>query len=150
MRVTIYRYWTDGDGNKLKVLDPKYIQLWLNGSLLPCGEDDPSGAFSAGGWLEDPADRTDERIVLYYTRPVAPGADTAPFASHFSIDPEAGLVVEQTETDGAIATAYLYNGAQFCLKVKVDAVQDHNAADAILSAWGRRVSVGPDGALSLG
>ena len=47
-----------------------------------------------------------------------------------------------------IRTSYEYNGAQFCVEAKVDAVQEHNAQDAVWSAWGRRVTVN-DGILSL-
>ena len=34
-----------------------------------------------------------------------------------------------------------YNGYKFVLEANVDSVQDHNAQDAILSAWGIDVSV---------
>ena len=33
------------------------------------------------------------------------------------------------------------DGVEFVVEVEVDAVQDHNAQDAILSAWGRRVEI---------
>ena len=48
---------------------------------------------------------------------------------------------EQNGNYTTIITTYLYDGVQFRLKVEVDAVQEHNAEDAILSAWGRKVSV---------
>ena len=48
-----------------------------------------------------------------------------------------------------ITTTYDYNGVQFRVKAKVDAVQDHNGEDAIWSAWGRKVSIDSNGALSL-
>lgn len=141
VRVTIYRYWTQGNGEKSDgfKLDPSYIQLWLGDTRLPCGGN--ADAFRANDWIEDKDARTDERVVLYYTQPVAPGASTKPFADHFSIDSAAGLVVEQTTgNNNIITTTYLYDDAEFHLEVKVDAVQDHNAADAILSAWGRTAS----------
>ena len=47
-----------------------------------------------------------------------------------------------------ITTAYDYDGLQFCVEASVDAVQEHNAEDAILSAWGRKVSIS-NGSLSL-
>ena len=40
-----------------------------------------------------------------------------------------------------IKTVYAYDGVEFVVEVEVDAVQDHNAEDAILSAWGRRVKI---------
>ena len=39
--------------------------------------------------------------------------------------------------------------AAFEIEAEVDAVQTHNAEDAIKSAWGVDVSVSEDGALSL-
>lgn len=47
-----------------------------------------------------------------------------------------------------IKTTYDYDGKQFRVEVEVDAVQDHNAEEAILSAWGRNVTV-ENGKLSL-
>ena len=45
-------------------------------------------------------------------------------------------------------STYIYDNKQFWVDVKVDVVQEHNAADAVWSAWGRRVQVS-DGVLSL-
>ena len=43
--------------------------------------------------------------------------------------------------DGTIISTYDYNGYQFVLEADVDSVQDHNAQDAILSAWGKEVTI---------
>ena len=44
----------------------------------------------------------------------------------------------QTDDNGltTITTTYEYDGASFVLEATVDAVQTHNAEDAIKSAWG--------------
>ena len=42
-----------------------------------------------------------------------------------------------------------YDGIVFVLRADVDAVQTHNAEDAIMSAWGVDVSISDDGSLSL-
>ena len=57
----------------------------------------------------------------------------------------------QTDDNGltTITTTYEYDGALFVLEVTVDAVQTHNAKDAIKSAWGVDVNISDDGALSL-
>ena len=57
----------------------------------------------------------------------------------------------QTDDNGltTITTTYEYDGAQFVLEATVDAVQTHNAKDAIKSAWGVDVNISDDGALSL-
>ena len=46
-------------------------------------------------------------------------------------------------------TTFNYDGVKFNLEAEVDAVQTHNARDAIKSAWGVDVNVGDDGAISL-
>lgn len=65
----------------------------------------------------------------------------------------AAKVTETRTTNAAgqtvITTTYDYDGVQFNLEAEVDAVQTHNAADAILSAWGVRVNITNDGRLSL-
>ena len=48
-----------------------------------------------------------------------------------------------------IRTSYKYNGYSFNLEVSVDAVQTHNAVDAVKSAWGKDVEIAGDGTLSL-
>ena len=42
-----------------------------------------------------------------------------------------------------------YDGYQSVVEIEVDAVQTHNAVDAIKSAWGVDVAVDANGALSL-
>ena len=48
-----------------------------------------------------------------------------------------------------ITTKYDYDGKKFVVKAEVNAVQTHNAADAIKSAWGVNVSVGGNGSYSI-
>ena len=144
VRVTIYRYWAKVTGTssiKYTELDSSLIQLWLNGENLDT--ELGAAALAANGWLVDTTATTAERLVLYYAEPVAPGGTTNPFADHFSIDPEAGLLVDEDNE-------FLYKDMDFCLEIKVDAVQDHNAEDAIRSAWGANVTISEDGTLSLG
>ena len=140
VRVTLYKYWLDRDGQKLQTLNPSLIEL----ELTHLEED----------WLLDPAEdsNTPERTVLYYRRILPSGETTPPLSESLTINPAvAARVTEQVETleDGKrITLVYDYDGAQFVLEAQVDAVQTHNAEDAILSAWGRRVSVN-DGTLSI-
>ena len=80
------------------------------------------------------------------------GATSPSFAERLKIDQSVMNKVTQTtvKTDKGTKTitTFDYDGAQFCVEAVVDAVQEHNAADAIWSAWGRRVTVS-DGMLSL-
>lgn len=136
VRVSIYKYWVDKDGNKLQELSPDLIGLELAGD----------------GWLPDESAATKERTVLYYSKELAAGSESSPFADGLTIDVSASNSVTQKteESDGGqnITTVYDYDGARFIVDVKVDAIQNHNIEDAAWSEWGRRVTVN-NGALSL-
>ena len=60
----------------------------------------------------------------------------AAFADTISIDKQIAEDVTITTKDNIITTTYKYDGVEFHLDVEVDAVQTHNAQDAIMSAWG--------------
>lgn len=143
VRVTIYKYWLDPqstDGQyKKQDMDPDLIHLnlvhpevWLKDTEASRNE---NGAYK-------------ERTVLYYKNILEKGRETEPFCDSIMIDREiANKVREEVTKNGdytTIKTIYAYDGVEFVLEVEVDAVQDHNAEDAILSAWGRRVKIEND------
>lgn len=136
-RVTIYKYWVDENGAKRQDLDPGYIDL----HLVNIGTD----------WLEDESARTVERTVLYYSHLLNSTEVSALFADKLTINGEVAYVTSQTTAaDGSTVTVYDYDGAQFIIEAKVDAVQENNAAAAALSAWGEQVTIDEDaGVLSL-
>lgn len=106
------------------------------------------------GWVEDTSARTAERRVLYYTNILPTGAAAPALSDTLTINDGLAAKVTETRTTNAagqtvITTTYDYDGVQFNLEAEVDAVQTHNAADAILSAWGVRVNITNDGRLSL-
>lgn len=131
VRVDIYKYWVDADGNKLRNLSPDLIKL----NLVNLKKD----------WILDTEASTPERTVLYYSRLLESGTVTPLFADSLIIDEMVATKVTQTRTEEngytTITTTYDYDGVSFCVEAKVDAVQEHNAEDAIWSAWGRRVTV---------
>lgn len=137
VRVSVYRYWLDQDGNKMQTLTPDLIDLEFN---------------TDNGWTVDEESSTEERMILYYNRVLSSGETSPSFADRLKIDPGVALKVtqttEKTENGSRITTTYDYDGVRFCLEATVDAVQEHNAEDAIWSAWGRRVTV-DNGTLSL-
>ena len=155
VRVSIYKYWIDENeqkdgktGKKLK-LDPKLIELELDNCDLEGNTSD---------WLWDSESSTDERIVLYYSKILpSDGEPSSPFTKSVKINRSIVNRVSQEESintiDGktykTIKTVYDYDGMKFCVEAKVDAVQDHNAQDAIKSAWGRDVSIDENKRLSL-
>lgn len=163
VRVSVYRYWmepaADGKEKKAQDLSPELIQLWLNGTKLD-GSESAKAALAGNGWLLDDGASTSERMVLYYNRPIAAAneetgtaaGESALFTDRLAIDGSVAKVVDKVPVEGKTGSfriVYAYNDYQFYLDVKVDAVQDHNAADAILSAWGRSVAIAEDGTLSL-
>ena len=143
IRVSIYKYWLDSKGVKMRDLSPDLIDLHLTN----LGTD----------WIEDENARTKERTVLYYNKLLygegEEGASETPlFADLLTIDDSiAKKVTQYTRTEGSyttIITVFDYDGVTFQIEVEVDAVQEHNVEDAAWSAWGRRVIVN-DGILSL-
>lgn len=136
VRVSIYKYWMKDD-KKDQSLSPNLIGL----NLVNVGSD----------WLLDESSSTDERTVLYYSKLLEEGKTSSLFADSIKVDGIVATRVTQVPVEGkpnTIRTVYDYDGMHFCVEVKVDAVQDHNAEDAIWSAWGSKVTVN-DGALQL-
>ena len=127
VRVTITKYWLDAKGKKSTGLSPDLIEL----NLTNLDSD----------WLEDTAAATTERTVLYYNKLLESGDETAIFADKVAINNSIADKVSQQTKGSKIITTYDYDGVQFCVEVTADAVQEHNAEDAIKSAWGRSVSV---------
>lgn len=141
VRVTIRRYWTDAAGDKQYDLDPSLIELRYGDKLL--GTDVPGG-----DWIEDTNARTPERIVLYYTKPVAPN-DTVKikFCDTLTINEKVGRTGTRN-ADGSIT--YTYNGMQFKVDVQVDAIQNGHVQAAALSAWGTNISLSGDTITKIG
>ena len=144
VRVILTKSWQhdkdeDGAYEKDTTLSPELIEL----NLLT-GEN---------GWVKDDKASTKERTVLYYANILKVDEETPDFSDTLKIDPSVGTKViktEKTDADGkTIVYTYEYDGYKFVVEAEADAVQTHNAADAIKSAWGVDVTVADDGSLSL-
>ena len=138
VRVILHKNWNDSEGTVDTTLSPNLIDLNLTGS----------------GWIEDEAASTPERTVLYYTGVLPSGQSTPAFSDTLRIDPTITAKVTETKTTDergyqTITTTYTYDDYRFQLDAEVDAVQTHNAQDAIKSAWGVDVDIAADGSLSL-
>ena len=149
VRVKIYKYWVDENGNKTREIEPEAIDLHLVNLV---GDEEGQQC-----WIEDEAARTQERTVLYYNKLLAStegsysgmASITPPFADTLKIDLDLEKYTKTSKTDdGVIITTIQMNGYRFVVEVTVDAVQDHNAKEAILSAWGKKVTI-QDKSLSL-
>lgn len=144
VRVVLTKSWQhdkDGDGvyEKDTTLSPDLIHLHLL-----TGENN---------WVEDTEASTAERNVLYYTEILPSEAETPILSDTLQIDPSVGTKVIRTETKDdkgtTVVYTYEYDGYKFVIEAEVDAVQTHNAKDAIKSAWGVDMTVATDGSLSL-
>ena len=150
-RVIVYRYWTEtvtDDKNREQVQKKTDVSPELIGLHLT----------KDSGWILDKDASTPERMVLYYSKILKSGETAPAFADSLTIDgAAAGRAKEtretRTEEDGTkttiIKTTYEYNGIQFVLEAEADAVQTHNAEEAIMSAWGVDAKIGKNGQLSL-
>lgn len=138
VRVILKKSWTNKEGEKDTTLSPDLINLNF-----------PKGS----GWVVDKKTSTKERTILYYTTILKSGSKTNPLCDKLSIDGSIATKVKQdvTEKDGykTITTTYAYDGYNFQLEAEADAVQTHNAQDAIKSAWGVDVDVDGNGNISL-
>lgn len=137
VRVSVSKYWEDENGNKITTISPDLINVTYT---------------EGNGWFEDEKAASTERRVFYYDTLLQPGQTTKTLTQSISVDPSIlASVTEETKTENGVTTiktTYDYNGARLCLEATAYAVQEHNAEDAIHSAWGTLVSVN-NGKLSL-
>ncbi len=139
VRVTLYRSWQDSQGNKLTELSPELIEFDLTEN---------------SGWIVDEKASTPERMVLYYTRVLPSQASTPALSRGVGVSNDIyreveEITVRETQEGKTFQTKYRYDGCWMSVKAEVDAVQTHNAAEAIKSAWGVDADVAADGTLHL-
>ena len=129
--------WKNEDGSKETTLAPSLIELNL----------------TQNGWIVDENASTEERTVLYWPSVLKVGESTPEFSDTLKIDNSiTSKVTEHTTEENGLkttTTTFNYNGVSFHVEAEVDAVQTHNAQDAIKSAWGVDVSVDSNGNLTL-
>ena len=129
VRVILTKSWQNKEGKKNTTLSPDLIEL---------------NFLTTNGWVVADQQTTDERTVLYYTKAVKAGDTTPALSDTLRIDPKIATEIEKTVKDNTITYTYKYNGYTFHIDAEVDAVQTHNAKDAIKSAWGVDVNVSDD------
>lgn len=127
VRVRVYRYWMkeeNGTKKKVTTLAPSLIDL--NFVNEDC-------------WVVRPSDAEEgerECVELYYKGILPAGSMTELFADTIRIDGSLSSEAKVETKGNTITTTYKYDGVEFHVDVEVDAVQTHNAQDAIKSAWG--------------
>ncbi len=122
VRVRIYKYWMDKNGKKETSLSPDLIHLNL---------------INTDKWIQGQTGSA-ECTELYYKGILPAEKQTELFADTIRIDGELAKSVEihEDKETHVITMIYKYDGVEFHVDVEVDAVQTHNAQDAIKSAWG--------------
>lgn len=129
VRVIITKSWQDEEGNKYTNLSPDLIEL---------------NFLTDNGWQIAKDQSTTERTVLYYTKAVVAEDSTPALSDTIRIKPSIAKDVTKHVDSNTITYTYKYNGYTFHIDAEVDAVQTHNAKDAIKSAWGVDVNVSDD------
>ena len=133
VRVILTKSCQDKEGKKNTTLSPDLIEL---------------NFLTANGWVVADQQTTDERTVLYYTKAVKAGDTTPALSDTLRINPsiasDVTKHVTESEKGKSITYTYKYNGYTFHIDAEVDAVQTHNAKDAIKSAWGVDINVSDD------
>ncbi|MBR4462016.1 MAG: hypothetical protein IKS51_05510 [Erysipelotrichaceae bacterium] len=130
VRVVVYKYWVDSQGNKRTDLDPELIHI----------------VFDDEAWYLDESSVTEERSILYYRGILdAPEEDALSMTPSFvhSVMLDDGIRSLYISRDGTdengnpiIEYIYDYDGMHFIIEIEADSVQTHNALDSIKSAWG--------------
>ena len=129
VRVIITKSWQDKEGKKNTTLSPDLIEL---------------NFLTDNGWQIAKDQSTTERTVLYYTKAVATGDSTPALSDTIRINPSIAKDVTKHVDGYTITYTYKYDGYTFHVDAEVDAVQTHNAKDAIKSAWGVDINVSDD------
>ena len=126
VRVTVYRYWVDENGNKYDGLPTGLIDLHYTAD---------------SGWLHDSSSDTNERTVYYYSSVLGSGETTAPLTDTLTIGSGILDYAEKHLTkldDGTelYTTSWVADGKSIRIEAEVNAVQNHNLSSAVKSAWG--------------
>lgn len=132
VRVTVYRYFLDPNGEKTRKISPDLIKLHFVNVVGTNGEN---------CFVEDLSAKTVERNVFYYTKLLKSGEETPLFADTILIDGSLATYVNTKVEKGVVSSYYDFDGYKFIVEAHVDSVQDHNAEAAILSAWGKDVCI---------
>ena len=126
VRVVVRKYWTDNEG-KNKSVDPSLIEL------TPAK---PSGY----SWKA--VNKTPEETIYYLNNQVPSGAVVDLFEGvriNEKVVTNGRIVYDEPQTEDGVTTVnyrYEYDGLKFNIEAEVQAVQTHNAAQAIKSVWG--------------
>ena len=130
LRLTVRKYWVNTEtGEKATDLLPSRIHLTFD-----------SDEYNTGAWQKSEFETTTESATYYYTDVLSAGSVTEPLFNRFWIDGDLAehyTVEEVREGNKIIRTwKYIYDGYACYIEADTQAIQTHNAEDAIHSQWG--------------
>lgn len=131
VRVTVYKYWEDGNEARFDAYDAKGQDV-LN-KLIELH------FLEGNGWVIDHSSDTKERTVLYYQNKITSGESTSAFTDTLRINDKIvdyGVKVPTDDTGLSWTWSWAADGLEFRVEAEADGVQDHNARAAMKSAWG--------------
>ena len=146
VRIVIRKYWVDKTGKKSPVMDPALIKLaYRDGTTVK--------AYNSGAWAVNSKEHTEESDTYYLKTVLGKYETSDPLFNELTIDREVTNLanVETTTTttqteDGKVTVItyrYDYDDFTFYIEADVQAIQTHNASDALKSVWGvNNVSAG--------
>ncbi len=126
VRVVVRKYWTDNKGKNTTV-DPSLIEL------------EPA---APSGYSWKAVVKTPEETIYYLNNQIAGGATVDLFKSvriNEKVATNGRIIYDDPQKEGTTTTInyrYEYEGLKFNVEAEVQAVQTHNAAQAIKSVWG--------------
>lgn len=149
VRMTVRKYWveTDEDGNvktddsgnpvKITTLSPDQIRLTYGKDVKGTRAADQ---YNKDAWIINEEETTTESTTYYLKEALGDSADSALLFDRVAIDGSVAKMggVDKTEENGKTIFTYRYDydGAAFFIEADVQAIQTHNAQDAIRSQWG--------------
>ena len=138
VRITIYKYWVDNNGQKLEFDETS--RGWIGGAAKAVKYDPKLIKVEQDGsssWLKDDSASTDERLVFYYTPQLNIEAASQPLALKVSIDSKVlDFVATEKNKDGKDIYVYAYDNLGVFFEVEADAVQASHSDQSVPSAWG--------------
>lgn len=137
VRVIIRKYWTDQNGEKVRVVDKKSE----NDTVTETEAIDPGYIVLSGkdaSWLYDANESTKETSVYYYQNKLSAGQITAPVLTGVSISKNVLNHYEEKVTkngnESTIKVTYIYDDLKLNLDIDIQSVQANQ--EAIKSIWG--------------
>lgn len=131
-RVFVTKSWTDAEGKENDSLNVELINWETN---------------DQENWIVDQT--VLGRDIFYYKKVIPIGEYTTNFIDNVSISQDvikAYEIEEETTDEGKVITMKsLYDGATAHFSIEVDAVQTHNAEDAMKSTWGVNATIDANG-----